>query len=342
MKAHYRLQDMIVFSLFFLLFTCKKSETADFPVKTAQVSGSNTVLTTTTTTVATTPVSSVPLVLNGISNRIITGLDISGNTANCITLTNCSNISIQSCTLHSSKGYGVYLYNCKNITVTNCFIYSVATGVCAVGGQTIVVSSNQFQNILGPKPRGQMVQFNKVTGAGNLITSNKCESIAGLSNPEDVISIYQSSGTAASPILITSNWIRGGGPSTTGGGIMLGDAGGAYITAESNILVNPGQYGIAISSGTNIKVISNKIYGKQQIFTNIGLYVWNQYTVGCSLNTVSSNQVKWFKSTGIENDSWNEGNCGVVSGWSTNIWKAKIDSTILPVKIITATPFYKL
>jgi len=35
-----------------------------------------------------------------------------------------------------------------------------------------------------------------------------------------------------------------------GGGIMLGDGGGSNIVAKNNILVDPGQYGMAVSGGS--------------------------------------------------------------------------------------------
>ncbi len=120
-------------------------------------------------------------------------------------------------------------------------------------------------------PRGQMVQFNNVKGGGNSINYNVVENILGQSSPEDAISVYMSNGIVGDPIQVVGNWIRGGGPSGSGGGIMVGDYGGSHILVKDNILVDPGQYGIAISSGTGISIKNNKIYAKQQSFTNVGL-----------------------------------------------------------------------
>lgn len=55
----------------------------------------------------------------------------------------------------------------------------------------------------------------------------------------DAINLYKSNGIAGDPIQVIGNRIRGGGPSTSGGGIMTGDQGGSYILV-SIILVNPG------------------------------------------------------------------------------------------------------
>ena len=193
-------------------------------------------------------------------------------------------------------------------------------------------------NMQGPMPRGQFVQFISCYGAGNSIMSNKFENILGSSNPEDAINIFQSNGTSASPITIAYNWIRGGGPSTTGGGIALGDGGGSsYQTAFENILVNPGQYGIAIAAGTVMSILNNQIYAAQAPFTNVGTFAWNQYasTSGCSVTTISGNVVNFTAAGGYQNSSWDGGNCGAISGWSANTWGANITASILPATIIT-------
>jgi len=276
-----------------------------------------------------------PILLNGVHDRIITGLEIINSKTNCIDLRECYNIKIQNCRFISSKGEGVFLYNCKNITITNCYMENVSTGVLAVACQGINVSYNQVKNVQGPFPRGQMVQFDSVSGRNNMVSYNRSENILGASDAEDAISMFKTTGTATSPVKIIGNWIRGGGPSHTGGGIMLGDNGGAYLIAENNILVNPGQYGMAISGGTNISIINNTIYSKRQKFTNVGLYIWNQSNPKCALNIIIGNQINWTNAQGERNDKWNNGNCGPVSGWDSNISKGSIDSTILPLKIIT-------
>ena len=232
------------------------------------------------------------------------------------------------------KGNGVNISNSKNITVINCCFNSVATGVYAYKSAQLSILRSRFSNIQGPFPRGQMVQFNEVTGGGNNISYNKCQNVQGVSNPEDVINIYKSYGTLTSPIQIAGNQIRGGGPSKSGGGIMVGDNGGGYITVKDNILVNPGQYGIAIAGGTHINVMKNVIFGKRQPFTNVGIYIWNQHTSGCAFNTISGNKVNWTNARGEPNHGWNNGNCGNVNGWDTNIWGAAIDSTILPATLV--------
>ena len=273
---------------------------------------------------------SLPLIIKDTQHKAINNIIISNTKRPCIQLINCQNIVIKNCWLSNSKDVAIYLYRCKNITISNCYIENVSSGVYALECSGISITHNQVKNVTGPFPRGQMVQFDDVSGGGSNVSFNKCENVAGASNPEDVISMYKSSGTAASPIKIEGNWIRGGGPSKTGGGIMLGDNGGAYIIATNNILINPGQYGMAISGGTNITISNNVIYSKQQSFANVGLYIWKQSAVGCALNTISNNKVKWYNAGGEQNNSWNQGNCGMINGWDTNILDADINELALP------------
>ncbi|OOQ57104.1 right-handed parallel beta-helix repeat-containing protein [Mucilaginibacter pedocola] len=278
---------------------------------------------------------SKPLKLVGQHDKVISGLDIAGDTLDCIELNNCRNITVKNCRFRASKKNGVIILSSRNVKVVDCYFENLASGVYAVECKQVNVSHNRFKNIQGPFPRGQFVQFDEVTGAGNKINHNSGENLPGQSAPEDAINVFKSSGTAVSPIEVIGNRIRGGGPSTIGGGIMLGDNGGAYIIAKDNILVNPGQYGMAIAGGNHITIINNSIYGKQQPFTNVGLYIWNQSKLGCELNTISGNRVNFTKANGQPNHSWNNGNCGKVQGWETNQLNAKIDSTILPRDILS-------
>ena len=272
-----------------------------------------------------------PIVWNEEYNKTISGFEIVNPDGHCITLTNCTNIIIQNCKLGPSKNEGVYLVHCKNITIQNCTMDSVDSGVVADSCTGIVVTNNDIRNVLGPLPRGQMVQFGRVYGAGNRISYNAGENIEGQSHPEDEISLYMSNGTAENPIQVIGNRIRGGGPSTSGGGIMTGDKGGSYILVQDNILVDPGQYGITIASGNHITIQNNKIYGRQQPFSNVGLSIWNQYPTDCSSNTIRDNEVNFTNKNGKLNCFWNKGNCGEVTGWETNYYNPDLQSDILPV-----------
>ncbi len=273
-----------------------------------------------------------PIVLSDKNHITISGLAITGGGNPAITLKNCSDIRITANKLYNSNDVGIHLYQCKDITVDHNFITNVSTGVYVQqnSGGGIVITDNRFLNMLGPLPRGQFVQFNNVNGPGCLIANNLCENEPGKSYAEDAISLYMSNGAPGSPITVRNNRIRGGGPSKSGGGIALGDAGGSYQLVENNVLVNPGQYGIGVAGGTNMQILNNKIYAGKNTFTNVGISVWNQYKSSCAIIVVRGNEVNWTNSKGVSNPAWNSGNCGSVEGWDNNIWNSKISSDILP------------
>jgi len=273
---------------------------------------------------------SAPIVLDGKSNMTISYLEITNPSGHCIQLSNCSNITIQYCKLGPSKGEGVFLSNCTNITVRDCSMEYVESGVVADIGSAIKVLYNDIKNVQGPMPRGQLVQFGDVNGAGSSISYNVGENILGQSYPEDAISLCRSNGTAASPIQVVGNKIRGGGPSGSGGGIMSGDLGGSYVLVQDNILVNPGQYGLTVSSGHDVNISNNKIYSAKLAFSNVGLTAYKQYDISTYNITISNNAVNYTNKDGVLNDMWNANNCGTVAGWSTNYHDSSVTEAILP------------
>ncbi|MGZ3811089.1 MAG: right-handed parallel beta-helix repeat-containing protein [Mucilaginibacter sp.] len=276
-----------------------------------------------------------PISLYGAQNLTISGDSINGGSVPCINLTNCTNIHITHCKLVNSKVVGVNLSGCTNVLIDSSYISNVSTGVYAVDSKTIRVNYNQMRNMMGPYPKGAFIQFDNVTGAYCRVVGNRLENIMGASYPEDAISMYKSNGNATDPIFIGNNWIRGGGPSKTGGGIMLGDNGGSYITASTNILVNPGQYGMAVSGGTHMQITNNSIYSKAQSFSNVGLYYWNQSGLPSSSITISGNKVNFTSGMYGVNNSYIGAGDAPPTGWSTNIWNASITAAILPTTIIT-------
>jgi hypothetical protein len=277
---------------------------------------------------------SPPISILGQTNVIITGLYITNAAGPGITIQACQNVRVVNCLLGPCQGEAIHVEASDTVELTGNRFERVASGVYALNSGHIKVADNACLNVQGPFPRGQMAQFDKVNGPGNSINSNFCQNVLGLNNPEDVINLFQSNGTTNDPIQVIGNQIRGGGPSNSGGGIIAGDGGGSYILVRENILVNPGQYGIAIASGDHIQILSNKIFGRQQPFTNVGLYVWNQYSPPCNSHVVSGNKVRWFNSSGAENPAWDSGNCGPVEGWDTNDWHANIDESLLPQELL--------
>lgn len=260
-----------------------------------------------------------------------------------IYLSNCHNVRIENCILGPSVRAGIWLQGCTNITIVNCAFLNNSSGVVSMGGSGIKVTGNQFLNAQGPKPRGQAVQFVEVTGANNEISNNVSEQVLGNSVPEDHINVYKSSGTASSYLLVKGNKLRGGGPSGSGGGIVLGDYGGNYQRAEDNILVDPGQYGIAIAAGHNIQLLNNKVYGRMQHFTNTGIYAYNvsaKEGTTCGSHTVAGNQINFTDSLGATTNGvfpglpYENNMCGPIAGVETNQFNVPFGPELLPARLL--------
>ncbi|HEX3384728.1 MAG TPA: hypothetical protein VHS53_06055, partial [Mucilaginibacter sp.] len=292
------------------------------------------------TTTSTTTTASSGSVINytGKSNISIANLVINGGSVPCITLTNCSNVYINACTLQNSTDAAIVLNNCVNVVIQSNKIGNVAAGIvaknCPSGG--IKVFTNLMKNMQGQKYNGAFVQYVSVGGANNSISGNKMQNFSGSSNPLYAIDIQSSIGTSSSPITITDNQIEGGGPSTSGGGILLGHNGGAYQVANSNTLVNPGEFGMAIIGGNTISITNNSIFAAKETWTNVGIFIQGQGGYNVSATTVSGNKVNWTNSSGAQANEWLASGEATPSGWSTNSWGASgISAALLPTTLVS-------
>ena len=240
------------------------------------------------------------------------GIVVSACDLNSIELIGCKNVTIRNCWIHDSARIAVEIASSSRIFIEGCRIENVVSGVYAVDSQGIQVLGNFVRNVKGPFPRGQLAQFDKVSGADNVIRDNYAINERGKSWPEDDISIYKSSGTESSPILIENNYLTGDpvagseGKSTTGSGIMLGDGGGEHILCRRNVIISAGQVGLGVAGGRFIRVEDNIIVGLKSKVSNTGLYVWNQSKQPSDHVIVVRNRVSWVNKDG-ENESWWDG-----------------------------------
>lgn len=281
-----------------------------------------------------------PITLSGQSNITIEGkLFTSGSGGAAIKLTNCTNIKIINCKFENiPNDYGINPAGCTNVEITGCVFIKFRSGVYSTNSTGINFHCNQLYDIAGSHPRGQVVQLNDCYGGGNRVNYNTLDHTFGAGNPEDLVNMYKTSGIPSDPVQIIGNHFRGGGPSKSGGGILVGDNDGHDFRVEDNILVNPGQYGISAPAGRNITLKNNKVYGKQQSFTNVGMYVGLGSEVssghvcdGPSIE-VSGNLVKWTNKNGQSNGWYNCPCCPNVNQFN-NDFKANIDESILPAVI---------
>jgi hypothetical protein len=252
------------------------------------------------------------VVINNKHDITIDGVSYSSGTGDCLTISNSSGITVINARFVNCYGVGVAIENSSNIRVKSSYFENVNGGVYAENSQSIKVNLNRLKNISRAwkmdDARGQFVQFNRVTGTGNIIRGNVGINEPGSSDPEDAVNLSVSSG-----VLVENNCFKGGGPSESGGGILAGDSGGSNHIIQNNTLVDVGQYGIGVASGTNIKLLDNWVYGRRQSFTNVGMYVWSQTPTPCSGITVQGNHVYFKGSDGLQNPFWDAENCGVVA-----------------------------
>lgn len=272
------------------------------------------------------------------NNLTIEGLELPN-----ISLYNCDNITIKNCKLGPTAKKAIYLWECSNITIIDCTFENVQTALLASRcTNNIKFEYNDVKNIQGGSGNesAQMVQFTYVNGAGHSISYNACENIKGESSVEDIINLFSSNGTPQSPITVSNNWIRGGGPSMSGGGINLGDSGGSYQIAENNILVNPGQYGIGMSGGSNLTLKNNKVYSKQLPFSNVGMTIWDWWGAKGSGSypmydiTAENNEINWTHRDGFLHNMYIHKNAGEVKSLNTNRYNSNINESLLPEQII--------
>lgn len=200
------------------------------------------------------------------------------------------------------EGEGVVFTNCTNLIVNKCTFKN--TKVVALKCTNPSFTLNSFTNCVD-----HALQFNACIGGG-LIQGNRFEEPVGTSKVSDIINLYKSYGTRAKPIHVENNHLTGGGPSLSGGGIMLGDNMGDWQIAENNICFDTGQYGIAIAGGSNNSILNNTVSNVPHPWSNVGIYVWGvdarQSTVHNPV--VRDNHVAWVNKNNKVNDWWKGAN----------------------------------
>ncbi len=190
----------------------------------------------------------------------------------------------------------------------------------------------------------QFLQLDKCRGvAGMDVGWNEVVNEPGASRVEDNVSVYESGGTAARPLLIHDNYVQGAytvdparhdgqdadwayGWGYSGGGLMLGDGPAAtvgtaasHVRATGNVVVGTSNYGIAVSAGHDIELDGNRVVsaglladGRRVAAQNVGVYLWDAGRRGRAAaaaatffaNGGTGNVIGWASATGGRNDSW--------------------------------------
>lgn len=93
---------------------------------------------------------------------------------------------------------------------------------------------------------------------------------------------------------------------------MVSDNGSSYIHAHDNQIVNSGHVGIIITSGHDNAIYNNRIIssgldpeGLPQVYSNVGVAIWNYNKEPTFLNNVGyGNVIGWVSADGTRNDFW--------------------------------------
>jgi len=213
---------------------------------------------------------------------ILEGVTVVNPSGDCIVIEGATNVTIRNSTIGpcvgaigTDNGKAIYALNARDIWIT--------------GNHFVEAGRNA-------------VQFDKVDGG--IIATNTVDYPQGTTNAEDLINLF-----ASHNILVDGNVLQGGGPSTSGSCIMLGDGDGTNQTVINNVCTNPGQVGIGVASGVNIRVEDNTIRSLSYPWSNVGGYVWNQYDSVCRDITWRNNVIEWYNAAGQRNDFWDGGGC---------------------------------
>ena len=179
----------------------------------------------------------------------------------------------------------------KSVRVENNSVTGYATSVRLLNfdvditraGQVVRVRFNRFKNmdgrmsdgaggyLLEHKAAGQAIGLNTLRNADVEIAWNEIINLPFQSQTEDVISTYESGGTAAKPIRIHDNYVQGNyaaNPAAaidfSGCGINLGDSPAkhpdvGYTDTYNNQVVNLQNSGICVTAGHDQRIWNNRV-----------------------------------------------------------------------------------
>lgn len=220
---------------------------------------------------------------------ILTGCTFSG-AGNLVEATEGVNLTIRNCTGQGltpsvngqAPGRFLAVYKAKNLVIEhNTFTQTSGIVVdrwssAGQAGQTLTVRYNRVRNIDGRWRNGgstlsSFLQLNTVTQlAGVDIAYNEVINTPDQSLVEDNINLYNSSGTAQSPLHVHDNFVRGAYPypatsssftgtgmTTDGDGATLALAAG-YIEADHNQFVGTGNAAMNLAAGHDIYYHDNR------------------------------------------------------------------------------------
>jgi len=297
-----------------------------------------------------------PVVIEGKTGVTISTVNINSPGSTCVEIINSKNITVQSSEVGTCHGRGIYVSNSQEIHIYDNYVHpQFKVSGCCDNGDTIFVQNvndmevqgnvlaygesnmeianshnllikgNFMLNPLGPGPRGQHVQAwddkvqTNIRVLNNYVLSSTDSKYLLPADQEDAINFGFVDGVVAS-----NNYITGG-KSPSGCG-LIADEGANDVLFDNNTLVETGQCGIGIASGTHQVVTNNKIFNS---FIpkggNTALYVWSQYKDPCGPVQSTGNILWATKPDGTPSSYWNGGGCDPATFNSNTVDKDAYD-----------------
>jgi hypothetical protein len=303
------------------------------------------------------------LVIRNQSHKVFQRLKITSLTGDCVQIVGSHDITIENSEIGPCAGNGVSITGGGGIRVYDSYVHpeTLSPGCCdhndgilaqktsqvIVQGNVIAYSESNVEapqgvsglavignfllNPRGPFPRGQNVQAwnatNVVVRNNYTLSSVDVHKYLYAEHQEDSINFGH-----AAPVVAEGNYVTGGhSPSGCG---LLADVGANSIRLVGNDLVDTGQCGIGVASGTNQLVDDNEILNRTPVQGggNTALYVWNQYpSVPCGPVTVSNNIATEIRKDGSQSGFWDGGGCQPV-GLTGNTWDEAARRLLTPVR----------
>jgi hypothetical protein len=276
------------------------------------------------------------------------GVTINGGSGNSIydSYIHIEKKSVRCCDSHD----GVFVTFSSKDTIQGNVIAYGESNIQTFASDNIAIVGNFLLNPLGPFPRGEQIQ----TGPGsNIIISNNfmlstadktLGPAVGTTNsapirygqdntgnrPSDNLSVYTTRN-----VDVENNYITGGVDATSPGsggsqassgcGLIVDGSNSSApkgITFKNNTLVNTGQCGIGIATGTNQVVRDNKVISlNPKGHGNTAIYIWKQYESRCGPVLLDGNIASLVRPDGYASGYWNGGGCVSVTcnGMNANI-----------------------
>lgn len=297
-----------------------------------------------------------PIQINGQNGTVVENLHITNPSGDCVLISNSTNVIIRRSEIGPCGGHGVKISGGNTTGIYDNFIHpekplatnccdthdgifanntsnlSIQGNVIAYGESNIEVTNSTTVTAIGNfllnpidsdpsqhadgQSRGQNFQAwgrnSGITVENNYALSSTDRSkYLFPENQEDAINFGLTNG-----IVVQGNYITGG-HSRSGCGVIADDASNS-AQFLNNTLLDTGQCGLSIASGTNQVVSNNRILNRTPVAGggNTAIMVWKQYSSACGPVTVSGNIATETKPDGSQSGFWNGGGCGTVS--STN------------------------